>query len=118
MSQNRSRSRGRSVSRSGRRSASRSEFVVRSGKRSSLVNTESEGGIRLTRVDKVKGLAMTDKTPTTRGQSSNNRRLSWADGARTETAKAFEVVEDRVVTDVIEGRLDVNSKYGVLSSMG
>ncbi|KAH8031609.1 hypothetical protein HPB51_019509 [Rhipicephalus microplus] len=56
----------------------------RSGNRSPLINPESKGGISSTWADKVKGLAMTDKTPTTRGQSSDNRRLAWADGARTE----------------------------------
>ncbi|KAH8031859.1 hypothetical protein HPB51_021048 [Rhipicephalus microplus] len=82
-SRNRSRSRGGSVSRSRRRSASRSKYVVRSGNRSPLINPESEGGIGSTWVDKVKELAMMDKTPTTRGQSSDNRRLAWANGART-----------------------------------
>ncbi|KAH7958149.1 hypothetical protein HPB51_027867 [Rhipicephalus microplus] len=82
---NHSRSRGRSVSRSRKRSASRSESVVRSGNRSPLINPKSEEGIGSTWADKVKGLAMTDKTPTTRGQFSDNRRLVWAGGARTES---------------------------------
>ncbi|KAH8040827.1 hypothetical protein HPB51_012997 [Rhipicephalus microplus] len=76
--------RGRSVSRSRRRSVSRYESVVRSGNRSPLINPESEGGIGSTWADKVKGLAMRDKTTTARGQSSNNIRLAWDDGARTE----------------------------------
>ncbi|KAH7970112.1 hypothetical protein HPB52_024159 [Rhipicephalus sanguineus] len=32
---------------------------------------------------------MTDKTPPTRGQSSDNRRLAWADGAQTEPVSAM-----------------------------
>ncbi|KAL3216662.1 hypothetical protein MRX96_032978 [Rhipicephalus microplus] len=58
--------------------------MVRSGNRSPLIIPESEGGNGSTWADKVKGSAMTDKTPTTRGQSSDNRRLAWVDGARTE----------------------------------
>ncbi|KAL3226875.1 hypothetical protein MRX96_024595 [Rhipicephalus microplus] len=60
---------------------------MRSGNRSPLINPESEGGIGSTWADKVKGSARTDKTPTTRGQSSDNRRLAWADGVRTEPAR-------------------------------
>ncbi|KAL3183248.1 hypothetical protein MRX96_034249, partial [Rhipicephalus microplus] len=67
--------------RSRRRRASRFKSVVRSGNRSSLINPESEGGIGFTWADEVKGLAMMDKAPTTRGQSCDNERLAWADGA-------------------------------------
>ncbi|KAH7952113.1 hypothetical protein HPB52_018804 [Rhipicephalus sanguineus] len=84
-----SRSRGRSASRSRGRSAFRSKSVVLSGHRSPSINPKSEGGSGSTWADKVKGSAVTDKTPPTRGQSSDNRRLAWADGAQTEPVSAM-----------------------------
>ncbi|KAL1486976.1 hypothetical protein MTO96_046727, partial [Rhipicephalus appendiculatus] len=81
----RGRSRSRNRSRSRGRHASRSKSVVRSGDRSQSINPKSgEGGNCSTWADKVKGSATTDKSPPTGGQSSDNRRLAWADDARTE----------------------------------
>ncbi|KAH7968306.1 hypothetical protein HPB52_007624 [Rhipicephalus sanguineus] len=59
------------------------------GRSSPSINPKSEGGSGSTWADKVKGSAMTDKTPPTRGQSSDNRRLAWADGAQTEPVSAM-----------------------------
>ncbi|KAH7939680.1 hypothetical protein HPB52_015817 [Rhipicephalus sanguineus] len=98
-----SRSRGRSASRSRGRSASRSKSVVRSGHRSPSINPKSEGGSGSTWADKVKGSAMTDKTPPTRGQSSDNRRLAWADDAQTEPVKGVRVLKPKRSTAVSTG---------------
>ncbi|KAL1468122.1 hypothetical protein MTO96_041678 [Rhipicephalus appendiculatus] len=86
----RGRSRSRNRSRSRGRHASRSKSVVRSGDRSQSINPKSgEGGNCSTWADKVKGSATTDKSPPTGGQSSDNRRLAWADDARTEPVSAM-----------------------------